>query len=450
MGKQKPATENALPFNKPDEPAWMLKLECNTKTGARLNTIGNFLLILRNDPKLKGTIGLNQLYGRVAVKKDLPWKNAGTLWCDTDDAYLQHYFQHNYGIRSKPCSDCAWVMVANENQFHPIQDYLNALVWDGTPRIDTMLIDYLGADDTEYTRTVTRKMMTAGVKRVFEPGCKFDWILTLLGAQGIGKSTLFAKLAGKWFSSTFRSFNSKEAYEALQGKWFVELAELSAMRKAEIETIKDFASSQSDHYRTPYNRYPADFPRQSILVGTTNNDLFLKDETGNRRFWPVTVDIAKATKDARTGLTQDDIDQLWAEAFQAWKAGETVYLSNELEAAAALVQMEHTDVAPELGLIERYLTVHKKTKICTMELWVECLGGDKVKFPQPEKNKLNGCLRMLPGWKRAKGNLGFGVYGQQRGYVKIDSDETAYEPASDKELEKTSEGLLPREGEEIF
>ena len=183
--------------------------------------------------------------------------------------------------------------VADDRAYHPLRAYLAGLPeWDGSPRVDTLLIDYLGATDNAYIRAVTRKTLCAAAARVYSPGCKFDTILVLNGPQGIGKSTLIAKLGGEWFSDSLQlsDTHDKTAAEKLQGYWILEIGELAGLRKAEVETLRSFLSRQNDIYRASFGRRATPHPRQCVFIGTTNAESgYLRDTTGNRRFWPVKV-----------------------------------------------------------------------------------------------------------------------------------------------------------------
>jgi len=227
-------------------------------------------------------------------------------------------------------------VIANEARFHPVKDFLEGLEWDGVGRIDTWLKDYMGAEGPEeYLRAVSRKVLCALVARVMEPGIKFDHVLILEGLQGIGKSTALSIIAGpEWFSDAHINVADKDAIVNMTGKWLVEMGELSGMKKADVDQMKEFISRTVDRVRLPYGRRAENFPRQCVFVGTTNNDEYMKDDTGNRRFWPVvthSVDLA--------GLRAVR-EQLLAEAVATWALGEPLYLEGEGAKKAAEDEQE--------------------------------------------------------------------------------------------------------------
>ena len=412
-----------------------------TEKGALAQTIENAVIILRHDPKLAGRLALNEMEHNIIALSSLPW--SGTKgprqWVDADDAALRFYMERVYGLAGKDRIFDAVNVVASENKFHPVRDYLDACAWDDVPRVETLLIDYLGAEDTPYTRAVTRKTLTAAVARIYRPGVKFDYMLTLRGAQGIGKSTLFSKLGGAWFSDSFSTLQGKEAYEQVQGVWIMEVGELAGMRKAEAETIKLYISKQVDRFRPAYGRRLQEFPRQCVFIGTTNETQFLRDTTGNRRFWVVDTPN-KPTRDLWTELTPEVVRLIWAEAVQLYKAGEALYLSRELEATAREVQTAYEEENPKAGIIADYLdrllpedwdtkdpysrrawlesgaegTV-KRTTVCTLEIWAEALGGNPDKLDRYAGKEICDIMASLPGWKRQGGKrMTFKPYGQQR------------------------------------
>ena len=424
---------------------WREKLKVTDKGGIA-QTIENVVIILQHDPLLVGCLALNEMDHNIVTRQSLPWRavTGTSQWTDADDAALRYYLERVYGIASKDRIFDAVNVVATENRFHPVRDYLNGCTWDGVPRVETLLVDYLGAEDSPYTRAVTRKALVAAVARVYRPGCKFDYMLTIRGAQGLGKSALIGKLGGQWFSDTFSTMQGKEAYEQVHGVWIMEVGELAGMRKAEAETIKLYISKQVDRFRPAYGRRLQEFPRQCIFIGTTNETQFLRDTTGNRRFWVVDTPN-EPTRDMWEELTPDTVAQIWAEAVELYKKGEKLYLPRELERAAREVQEAYAEENPRAGIIAEYLdrllplgwegmdlysrrsflegkaegTTQRQT-VCILEIWAEALGGNPDKLDRYGIKEIRDIMTTLPEWRRS-GNLTKTIrpYGRQRYYERI-------------------------------
>ena len=277
-------------FSGSEDTDWQKRFQYEPRSTVLKNNLHNITLILQNDPQLQNIVFNQQLDG-MEIKGEVPWKHPSKYWRDADDAQLISYVDSHYGTFSQRNYQIAVTKVADDRSYHPIRKYLAALPeWDGVPRVDTLLIDYLGAEDNSYVRAVTRKTLCAAVRRVQEPGVKFDTMLVLNGPQGIGKSTLISRLAGEWFSDSLNLSDTKDktAAEKLQGYWILEIGELAGLRKAEVETLRSFLSRQNDIYRAAFGRRATPHPRQCIFFGTTNAESgYLRDTTGNRRFWPV-------------------------------------------------------------------------------------------------------------------------------------------------------------------
>lgn len=309
-----------------DDEDWKTALELD-RQGRIKDTLENLVLAVRNDEGL-GTIAFNLHRDGIDVKNGLPWKHIKPGWNDSDFAALKVYLNKRYGIYSPSKTKDALVAVASERAYHPVKEYLDNLPdWDGVNRLDTLLLDYLGAEESEYTKSVIRKTLVAAVARIYQPGTKFDSVLILNGPQGIGKSTLFAKLAGAWFSDslTLADMRDKSGSEKLQGYWILELGELAGMKKTDVETVKSFLSRVDDKYRSSYGINVESHLRQCVIVGSTNTENgFLRDITGNRRFWPVRVNGQSVKKPWQ--ITADEVEQIWAEAVSAYQGGEKLYL----------------------------------------------------------------------------------------------------------------------------
>lgn len=420
-----------------DEPEgdWETELEIHNKTSLPLPTAGNVELILSNGI-WKGALAFDAFGNTEVVRKPLPWR--GRLrpdedyepWLGEDDDRRDHWFNKVYKISSSSTIKKAFTEVTRKNRFHPIIDYLESQKWDGTARLERLFVDYLGAVNSAYVREVTKKMFVAAVKRLYEPGCKFDYMLVLVGPQGANKSTIIQMMAQRWFSDSLKSFDTKEAGEHLQSAWVFEFGELAGMTKAEVDEIKQFITKRSDKYRVAYDRVITDFPRKCVFFGTTNNWNFLKDPTGNRRFWPVAVEPERRMKSVFTHLTDYEIGQIWAEALIAYRNGEELELSPDVDADAKKIQGLHMEDDPRVGLIQDWLeseetddmdrpTGRTRQRVCASQIWTECLCKRKGDMRPWEARELCDIMRRVPGWKETKGRVRIPGYGQQTAFERI-------------------------------
>lgn len=401
---------------------WKSQLSYGTR-GQILCTMPNIAAILKHDDLLKNIV-FNEMRNTIEIIGKVPWRDTAGSWSSMDFACFELYLEQQYNIYApRKCKDALYAVLSSKNRYHPVKSYLNQLKWDGRPRLKNLLIDYLGAEKSQYVQAVTQKTFAAAVARVFQPGIKFDNILVICGEQGIGKSTLFAKMGGSWYSDsmTIADMKDKSAAEKLQGIWLMELSELAGIKKVDVETVKSFLSRMDDQYRAPYETNVVSHPRSSILVGTTNTSSgFLRDITGNRRFWPVCV-TGKGGKKV-WDLIPEDIGQLWAEAVQLYQNGETLFLDADLTQKAAAVQRDAMETDPRLGIVNEYLITKKKTRICLMELWCECLGKDRSDMKRRDAFELEGILQQLGDWEVYKGNstgkMRLENYGIQRTFIK--------------------------------
>lgn len=419
-----------------DPDAWKDLLDVEPKSGMPLPTAKNAEIILKNGP-FKGILAYDAFGNTEVIKGPLPWRNRERPhqeyepWLGADDKRLLHYFGKQYEFRSTSTVQNAFTEVVHANTFHPIKEYLESNIWDGIDRLDRLFVTYLGAEDTHYTRMVTRKMLVAAVKRIYEPGCKFDYMLVLVGPQGAGKSSILAKLGLKWFSDSLRTFENKEAGEHLQSAWIFELGELSVMKKAELEEVKAFLSKTADRYRVAYDRQVSEFPRKCVFFGTTNNYNFLQDPTGNRRFWPVDVNPERRELDHWEHLTDDVIGQIWAEALELYKAGEPLELDREAAMEAERLQRLHTEENPRQGMIQEWLETpidefmkegeepQYHNRVCAAQIWVECFGNKKGSMRPWEAKEICDIMRKIPGWVEIKGRVRIPEYGQQTAFERV-------------------------------
>lgn len=416
------------------------------------STAQNVRSILENDPKLCGRLALDDFAHRMAVRGDLPWRplSDGQYWTDADDACLRNYLSIVYEIVGRAVIDDGLTEVFKRNSFHPVRDYLNGLTWDGECRVDTLLIDYMGAKDTPYVRAVTRKWLCGAIARVMMPGVKFDTTLVLYGPQGLGKTLIAERLGGKWFNNTIGDVKQKDAMEQIQGSWICELAELAPTYKNDAEIVKAFLSRTIDRFRAPYGKRTEEYLRQCVFIGTTNNLLFLKDRTGNRRFWPVSGDPKRQTKIPYVDLTPEEVAQIWAEALTYYRQGEALVLPPDIEREADSTRQRHTEGFEKIGLIEEFINTDipenwyswepaqmrefisdpdevinkpsnlvKRDRICALEVWEVVFEGRRQNLTNAAAREINDILQNLKGWRPKGSKLRFGRYfGVQQAFVR--------------------------------
>lgn len=336
---------------------WMTALEYDRK-GTIKSTINNISSIIDNAPGLRGHIYLDMLRNNISVEGGLPWDSKAKTWGNRDDANLRGWLERNYDVSGKDRVRDALDMVVTRHRRHPIREYFESLKWDGVGRLERMIIDYVGAEDTELNRAITRIHFTAAVARIMSPGCKYDYCLILAGPQGVGKSTLIAIMGGEYYKDGLTTMEGKEGAEQLRGSHLIEIGELDGMKRSEISAVKQFISARSDEYRPAYGIHKEIYPRQCVFFGTTNEQYFLKDETGNRRFpiIPVRPELRRNGAHWFDMLTENR-DQLWAEAVEYWRRGEKLYLSDDLDTKARQIQDEYLDSnTDELqGILSQYL-----------------------------------------------------------------------------------------------
>ena len=373
-------------------------------------TIENLLMIFDNDEGLRG-IRFNAFSGYIEITSPVPWKKELTEWKNADDSCIYIYLATEYNTFKRSDIYDTLVIVAKRRAFNPICEYLDTLPdWDGEPRIETLLIDYLGAEDSEYTREVTKRWLIAAVSRVLRPGCKFDYIPVLAGPGGIGKSTLIARLGGKWFSDSlsFEDMKDKTAAEKIQGSWINEISELKGMRKMEVESVKSFISRTEDIYRPSYGKQTERHPRMCVFIGTSNAEDYLKDVTGNRRFWP--VDCSADHKLNAWDLTPEAVAQLWAEVMFYYDAldDKSLVLNADMAKVAITKQTMALEQDERMGLVSEYLDTKLPENWSSMDLtdrrfWLdnkEGAEGVEVRETVSIMEIWAECFRMTPAAKR--------------------------------------------------
>lgn len=440
-----------------DNNEWMNSLDRNDEGGLK-STIKNVKLFLENDKNLSGRVHMDEFSQLMVLDCPVPWdlnKEERTRpWKDSDDAGLRLYFE-GFGIQGKEKILDGVTIAAEHNTIHPIRDYLDSLEWDGKKRLEFVLKDYFGAELNDYTKEAFKCTICAAVQRIYHPGTKFDEMLILVGEQGIGKSTFFRKLAGgsEYFSDSQNSFDNKDGAEQLQGIWWNEIAELASFGKYELGQIKNFLSKTDDKYRAAYGRHITVRPRVCVFVGTTNDEEFLKDPTGNRRFWPITCDAEKAEKSVWDDL-DGERDQLFAEAVEILKleGEQALRLSPSAEALAEIARGERMIADDRRGMVLDFLKkkvppnyksmdvtqrrifwndydlqdesqLVDRAYVCPGEIYVELWGRDLQSIKPFQTKEINAILKTINGLKDV-GSHDFGpYYGKRRGFKIINIED---------------------------
>lgn len=414
-----------------------------TQKGGVKNSIKNCLTVFQRDPLLRGAISYNILSERVDIVKPLGWERTSATLTDMDMKYLLLYLEEHYGLTSEKKVENAIQIVANENRYHPIRDYLNSLQWDGTERIRYALHHFLGADTDDYTFEALKLFMMGAIRRVFRPGSKFEVMLCLVGGQGAGKSTFFRLLAVKdeWFSDDLKKLDDENVYRKLQGHWIMEMSEMIATANAKsIEEIKSFLSKQKETYKVPYETHPADRLRQCVFAGTTNRQDFLpRDRTGNRRFIPIPVDAELAEVHILDDETESRtyIDQLWAEAMTIYNSGNyKLAFSLAMQETLQAHQQDFMQEDAQAGMIYAFLEDYTGDRVCSKQLYAEALGNTNI----PAEWETRAICEIMntgisrgdiQGWQAHKTAKRYPKYGVQKGWERVTSPETGAEDFSE-------------------
>ena len=426
---------------------WRLQLKMDAQ-GRTLGTLVNLKMIFDNDPELQ-CVGNDTFLGQGCVYGALPWdkRTQRRPWTDSDDTGAAWYMEAEYGIKDLRRIKLAADAAMDARRHDALKEYLEGLAWDGVPRVDTLLIRYFHADDTPYTRAVTRKFMAGAVARGMEPGCKFDSVLTLVGAQGTGKSMFADILGGDWYNDNIQTFVGKEAAEQLRGVWIVEIPEVDRFStKFEASAVKQFITRRDDIYRVPFERRTTPHPRRCVFLASTNAPEFLTDTTGNRRWWIVRCHVERGARGEDLAGLRRDRDQVWAEAVALWRAGETLTLPADLAAEAVLAQADAVVTEPWEGLITDFAArpvpldwdarspedrmlwwsdeygqqgtqaTAPRKKLCAVEVWHECFGRELSTMDSRSSRRIMAVLRHLEGW--SDGGSRKTVYGSQRCVVR--------------------------------
>lgn len=430
--KQDAGKKRAVTQKSKDEvvggPALVFKfLDCNYDEDGNVKSVKqlvhNFEIVMDKDSRFAGKIRLNEFAQQPYLYGSVPWENENNCraWSSHDDSALFSLIQADYGLKSRQDFADALKNVSMRNKFHPVRELLDSLTWDGKEHIRSLLPEYLGAEDSDYTYQVMRLWMLGAVSRVYKPGSKFDYTIILQGSQGIGKSTFLKLMAldDLWFNDSLDSLDSDKAVQSLTGSWIIELAELKSLARTAggVESVKRFLTATQDKYRIPYERRADTFYRQCVFAGTTNKDDFLQDETGNRRFLIIHTGFTKTSKSLFTPEVMDDIKQAWAEAVHIWKNEDSQLILPEacIQQAKELQEANMADDGKR-GIILDYL--EGKTQVCAREIWFEAL-EESISPKSYQTSEINSIIAKVSGWQRMKTPRKFPKYGSQRGFQKM-------------------------------
>lgn len=424
---------------------WRPPIFATTDKGYIKKTIENTCEAIEYDEKLWGHIKYNELSYSPFVCGSLPWEHQNMYreWTNADDSNLKAYIEAKYGLGSMEKTMEALNIVVNRNKFNPVRDMLEDIhghKWDRQyGHIRNLLPDYLGVEDNEYNYECMKLFMIGAISRAFYPGCKFDYMPVFIGKQGIGKSTLLRLLSmnNAWYNDNFNTIEGDKAPEKLRGMWMVELAELLATKKAkEVESIKAFLTSTVDTYRPPYGRRTEQRPRVCVFAGTTNNDHFLTDRTGNRRFLPIVTrkEFVKKSMFENPKEVQKDFENAWGEAMDIFKKANehpSLILPVDLQEFVENKQAEYMEEDVRVGIIQEWLDNTEEKRVCVAMIYEKALGYDGHKPTKYESNELHSIMtNQIKGWERLKTSNGgrsrCGEYGTQICYVRKGDDENGF------------------------
>lgn len=429
------------------ESGWQLDLTLNNKTGAVLDSIKNWDLIMEND-QVFGVLCWNELTMSVEILGDLPWRirDGNPTFTGSDRSALYMHLERQYRVRPpRYLVDDMVAVVAARRRVNPLREYLLSVEWDGTPRVETCLP---GVVPTPYTRAVARKVLTAAVARVLDPGCKWDHTLVLYGDEGMGKTWWVDRMA-LGYSAALGRISDKDTLLTMQRSWIMLNDEGTSLRKAEAEAQKEFLTRRYDVFRLPYERETMAHPRHCVIWSTTNDETFLRRQEGNRRFLIVRCQ-QKVDFDA---LTEEYVAQVWAEAVHLYRSGETLYLDDAESALASAERERYVEEDALGGLILAYLDTPVPAewdrmspdariqwrqaytdgmaeagpgrigRVCSAQIWVEALGRRIGDHRRADLLEITTALRRLPGWRALDGRVRLPGYGPQLTFERVREDE---------------------------
>lgn len=453
---------------------WHSQLTLSPKTKRIEDTVYNISLILENDPNLNKLGHYDTFFNELTVDpKNAPiWRNKqdeqNRVWTDSDDASLRAYLEKVYGIYSKQKTDDAVKEHFMSHQVNCVKDYIKSIQWDGKKRAEKLLIHFFNCDDNWTNRQMTKIFLTAAITRIFEPGCKFDYVLTMDGEQGIGKSEFVRKISHGWMTDNLSLSDPKTTGLGLEGVWFVEMAELAQLDKVSSNIVKNVVSQQFDKYRSPYDKHDEIHPRRCVFIANSNESTFLDDVTGDRRFWCIHCNKVSHTRWEE--LTDDYVAQMWGEVYQWYLKGEVdIYnipleLSSTLKDRAADKQIgnpyaEVFEEFLELKVPYRYknmtisqeaeyylneydentVSLVRRDKVSLSELWELALKGKPYSRQRQTNKNINNAMDTLPNWKKYTTTQRINGKVQKNVFYRVGSDEdpnsSKYDNVSDTEFD---------------
>lgn len=371
------------------------------------NLLSNVVQHMLTMPELQNLVRFNEFTQDIEFSRTAPWHHGGPrrVWTDSDDTALQYYLENKYNYTAQDTTIIKGVTLAAElNKFHPVKKWIEGTKWDGVKRIDKWLSTYLGVREDVYTNYIGRLVLFGAIHRIYSPGCKFDYVLVLEGDTGIGKSTAIEILGGQWFSAGTIDFQNKDTIDLLRGKWILEMAEMDVMNRHEVSAAKAFITRTVDRARMAFTRRTKDFPRQCIFIGTINpnGNGYLKDDTGNRRYWPVFCQAMPGQKMMNLKQLQKDVNQLWAEALVECRDNPgQLYINNKDVLRRAEEEQEIRRPVDEwTGIIHEWVLANKLDFVTSSKVWVEALGGAPNRFSKSEQMRLTSLLKNDLKWER--------------------------------------------------
>ncbi len=382
-------------------------------------TTNNYKIIFENDEKYKNLFGFDSFSNKI-VKFT---KTGAKTWSDSDDSAMRCDIETEYGLYNQQKYYDAFSKVSSERSFHPIKDIIENEEWDGKPRIDKFLVDIMKCDDTDYTREVSRMIFYGGISRLYQPGCKFDYMPILIGPQGTYKSTIVNWLAiHDDFAGDINTIEGKDALDNIQGRWICEFSELLALvRTRDVEAMKSFTTKCVDKYRASYERRAKEYPRQCIFIGTTNDIQFLFDKTGNRRYLPISIGLKPRELDDKEQYVREYIIECWREALYLYKNHKTyLTIPKKYYKDVLLAQESAVEDDPKMGILLDYLNEKKEgDRVCIMEIFTNCFNNVKKNYTRLDGKEISRMLANLPDWERSNSTHRFETFGTQKYWQKI-------------------------------